>query len=305
VSAANRVTTAVITGCSTGIGRACVLRLARRGVRVWAGVRRPEDGRSVEEESRRVGAAEGVVRHVVLDVTDQASVREASERIARERGPGDVLGLVNNAGIVVAGPVELLPDEALEHQMAVNFLGAARVTRAFLGQVRRSSGRVVFVSSISGRVAFPFTWPYCASKYALEALADGLRLEQLAAGTGVRVSLIEPGPIATPIWEKSRVASEAAWHAAAAHEPEARGVYAPFMEALRRRAADRGGDDPPARVADAVEHALCSRRPKRRYLVGRRAWTLAAMARWMPTAWMDALIVGRLRSMPEAAPRGR
>ncbi len=305
MSAGVAVTTAVITGCSTGIGRECALRLAQRGVRVWAGVRREDDGRSVEEASRRAGVPEGGVRRVVLDVTDVGSVTEASARIARDHGPGDVLGLVNNAGIVVAGPAELLPDEALRRQMDVNFLGAARVTRVFMSQVRRSSGRVVFVSSISGRVSFPFTWAYCASKFALEALADGLRLEQRAAGTGVLVSLIEPGPIATPIWEKSRVEAEAAWHAATEQDPEARGVYAPFMEVLRRRVADRGGDDPPSRVADAVEHALCSRRPKRRYLVGRRARMLAAMARWWPSAWMDALIVGRLRSMLDTAPRGR
>src|SRR3954462_12272580 len=176
----------LIRGASTGIGRATALELARRGATVLAGVRDPADGEAL-------GPA---VTPLPLDATDAAPVAAAGEEAAR-RG---LDALVNNAGIAVTGPLEYLPLDELRRQLEVNTVVQLAGTQACLPALRASRGRIVNVSSVAGRVVLPLYGPYAASKFALEALSDALRQELEGA---VSVSVVEPGAIATPIWERS------------------------------------------------------------------------------------------------------
>jgi NAD(P)-dependent dehydrogenase (short-subunit alcohol dehydrogenase family) len=186
--------TVVITGASTGIGRACALHLDSLGFDVFAGVRKPEDGeRLAAEGSERL-------RPLQLDVTDAAQVEAAAREVGEAVGDRGLAGLVNNAGIAVSAPLEFIPIDELRHQLEVNVIGQVAVTQALLGLLRRGKGRVVNIGSIGGRVALPFVGPYAASKIALEALTDSLRRE--LRRTGVEVSIVRPGGIATPIWDR-------------------------------------------------------------------------------------------------------
>ena len=238
----------LVTGASTGIGRATALRLVRRGWRVLAGV-------------RREGAAPEGTEEVLLDVTDEQHVRAAAARV------DELHGLVNNAGIAVAAPLEVLPLAELRRQLDVNVVGQIAVTQALLPALRRARGRVVLVGSIAGRSALPFLGPYAASKHALEALCDALRVE--LAPWSIHVSIVEPGTIATPIWTKG---AEIAEEIQAQAPAETLALYRRRIDAFRRAAAAAGRRGaPPERVAEAVDHALTAERPKTRYLVGRDA----------------------------------
>ncbi|HEX6938496.1 MAG TPA: SDR family oxidoreductase [Longimicrobiales bacterium] len=274
----------VITGASKGIGRACALRLDRAGFRVFAGIRAAADG-----ESLRASASERLTP-IRIDVTDEVSIRAAAQRVAAAVGDAGLAGLVNNAGIAVGGPLEFLPTAEIRRQLDVNVVGQLAVTRAFLPLLRRARGRVVNMGSISGRMALPFTGAYAASKHALEAVTDALRLE--LAPWGLHVSIIEPGVIATPIWETSEAA---AMRLMEAYPPEAMEYYGGVLDLVRqtvRHSAEHGL--PPDEVAKAVEHALTARRPKTRYLVGPDA-RARALLRWLPDRLRDALILRRLR----------
>jgi NAD(P)-dependent dehydrogenase (short-subunit alcohol dehydrogenase family) len=185
----------LITGTSTGIGQACAARFATLGWRVFAGVRKDEDARSLEEE---IGPA---VSPVLLDVTDADSINATAGLIESETGDRGLDALVNNAGIVAAGPLEYLPIPELRKQLEVNVVGQLAVTQAVLPLLRRATGRIIMISSISGRVSLPMAGAYGASKFALEALSDALRLE--LRHWGMHVVLIEPGRIETPIWKTS------------------------------------------------------------------------------------------------------
>ena len=186
--------TVLITGASRGIGRASALALARSGHDVIAGVRDEEAGRALEAEGS------GRVRAVKLDVTDAASIAAAAEAV------GDRLdALVNNAGIAVGGVLEAVPLDELRHQLEVNVVGQVAVTQAVLPKLRAASGRIVFISSVSGRVSAPIMTPYTASKYAIEAIADGLRIE--LRPWGINVVLVEPGSIDTDIWRGADASS--------------------------------------------------------------------------------------------------
>ena len=185
----------VITGASTGIGRVCAFHMDKLGFRVFAGIRNESDGRSLIEGSA------GRITPLLIEVTDSVSALAAADRVAGAVGSAGLSGLVNNAGIVVAGPLEFLPLSELRKQFEVNVLGQIAVTQAFLPLLRQARGRIVNMSSIAGRVAFPYIGPYSASKYALEAISDALRIELLP--WGISVSVIEPGDVATPIWKKS------------------------------------------------------------------------------------------------------
>src|SRR3954454_20001606 len=200
----------LITGASTGIGEATALRLDAAGFRVFAGVRKAEDG----ERLRAKGS--GRLRVVEpLDVTNADQIAAAAKpakpaaaaRLAEQGWGGEPLrGIVNNAGIGIGGPLEGLELDDFRRTLEVNTTGQLAVPKAFLPQLRRSKGRIVNMSSIVGRVAQPFAGPYIASKFALEAVTDVLRIELL--GFGIDVIAIEPGTIATPIWEKSSQEAE-------------------------------------------------------------------------------------------------
>ena len=275
----------VVTGCSTGIGEACARRLAEAGHRVFAGVRKEADA----EAWRGKHAA---VRPILLDVRDEAAVRRAAAAVSAEVGPAGLQGLVNNAGIAVAAPLEYLPIDDLRTQLDVNVVGQLAVTQAFLPLLRQGRGRIVFISSISGLVATPITGAYAASKSALEALADALRME--LSEWGLEVVVIEPGQIATPIWDTSVRAAE---ERQTRMDPESATRYGWISRAGRVRAgqgAKRGLD--PSAVARAVEKALLDARPRTRYLVARE-WLLVRMLAALPDRWRDRMILGQLRKM--------
>jgi NAD(P)-dependent dehydrogenase (short-subunit alcohol dehydrogenase family) len=275
----------LITGASTGIGEACARRLDSAGYRVFAGVRRAEDG-----ERLRAGASSHLTP-VIIDVADVASIERARTEVTDALGGAGLDALLNNAGIAVAGPLELLPIDALRRQLEVNVIGQVAVTQAFLPLLRRATGRVVFMGSIGGRFSTPFLGPYCASKFALEAIADALRVE--LAQWRIHVSIVEPGSIATPIWNKSADAAETL---RGQFRPAEGADYGPALAAMSEAAAAtaRRGE-PASRVADAVLHAIEARSPKTRYLVGRDARIRAWLVRIVPDRLRDRLVARALK----------
>ena len=283
----------LISGASTGIGRACALDLARRGVLVFAGVRRPADGEDLRAQ------ADGRIVPVLLDVTDGETIASTVEAITATNGERALAGLVNNAGIVVAGPLEFLPLAALRAQFEANVVGLLALTQACLPLLRTGRGRIVNMSSISGRFASPLLGPYAASKFAVEALSDALRRE--LEPWDIPVSLVEPGKVATPIWEKSAAAFEVMLEGLAA---EASAYYGPAIERSRRRALRDSRNGIAAEEVAAVVHAaLTAVRPRTRYLVGRDAKIGALLARWLPDRALDRF-VRRARPSDAAEPRG-
>ena len=280
----------LVTGASTGIGAACALGLDRLGMRVFAGVRRAADGAALQREaSPRLTA-------VAIDVTDTGSIAGAARTITAVMGDAGLAGLVNNAGIAVPGPLEFLPLADLRRQLEINVVGQIAVTQAMLPLLRAARGRIVNMGSIGGRMATPFVGAYAASKFALEALTDALRVELRPWRIGV--SIIEPGAIATPIWQKSAREGE---RLRAAMPPEATRLYGQALEALRRGAARSERDAiPPDAVVAAVVHALTAPRPRTRYVIGRRAKVQAAIARWVPDRARDRLLTRVLR-LPDNA----
>jgi NAD(P)-dependent dehydrogenase (short-subunit alcohol dehydrogenase family) len=274
------VRSALITGASTGIGRTAALLLDSKGWRVFAGVRRDEDGRSLREAS-----SERLVP-VRIDVTDPASITAGAAAVDAELGTGGLDGLVNNAGIAVPGPLETLPISDFRLQIDINLIGQVEVTQAMLPAIRRATGRIVFVSSVGGRTALPFTGAYHASKFGIEAVGDSLRQE--LRPWGIHVSLVEPGSVATPIWEKGEGAADEI--SARAPEQHDR-LYGKTIERYRetvRKVAARGV--PPEQVAEVIEHALIAPKPKTRYLVGREAKIQARLGKVLPDRVFDRLI---------------
>jgi NAD(P)-dependent dehydrogenase (short-subunit alcohol dehydrogenase family) len=275
----------LVTGSSTGIGRAVALRLDRDGWQVFAGVRRRHDA-----ESLRAAGSERLVP-VMLDVTDAVQVADAAELIDKRVGEAGLDGLVNNAGIAVLGPLETIPIDDFRRQIEVNLTGQVAVTQAILSLVRRAGGRVVFVSSIGGRMALPFGAPYHAAKFGIEAVADCLRQE--LRPWGIDVALIEPGSIDTPIWERGeQIADEVAARAPAAQEE----LYGQMIERFRtavRRTAERG--IAPDKVAAVVANALTGRRPRTRYVVGADARGQALAHRLLPDRAFDWVVARAMR----------
>jgi NAD(P)-dependent dehydrogenase (short-subunit alcohol dehydrogenase family) len=269
---------ALITGASTGIGRATALRLAAGGWTVLAGVRAAADGGRLEAE-----APQGRVVAVTLDVTDPAQIAEAAARVSEQTAAGGLDALVNNAGIGIGGPLELVSVEDLRRQFDVNVFAQVAVTQAMLPALRRGGGRIVFVSSIGGRVAMAFTAPYAASKHAIEAFGDALRVELRTSG--VKVALVEPGSVATPIWDKSRVEAD---RVEVPPELQAQYGHVPAaMDKVLQDTARRGV--PPEAVAATIEHALTAPRMRARYVVGRDAKAMLLAKRLLPDLLFDRL----------------
>ena len=271
----------VITGATSGIGRTCAFHLDQLGFRVFAGMRQEKDGESLRRESR------ARIIPLLLDVTDGASVSAAAHAVAKTVGDAGLSGLVNNAGIVVSGPLEFLPLSEIRKQLEVNVLGQLTVIQAFLPLLRKARGRIVNMGSISGRMALPFLGPYAASKFALEAITDSLRLELLP--WGITVSIIEPGAVKTPIWEKSRAFSG---QLARNFPPQAFEHYGPAIIAFSssvEKTAEAGVR--PDVVAAAVLHALTARKPKTRYLVGRNTRLQVFLKKILSDRMLDKLVV--------------
>jgi NAD(P)-dependent dehydrogenase (short-subunit alcohol dehydrogenase family) len=275
----------VITGASTGIGEACAHHLAGLGMRVFAGVRKEQDG-----ERLRSAGGERVIP-VRIDVTDHASIHASVEEVESALGGQGLGGLVNNAGVAVSSPQEFLPAEELRRQLEVNVVGAVETTRAFMPLLRAGQGRIVNMGSVGGRVALPFVGPYAASKAALASLTEALRQE--LRPWRMWAAVVEPGAIATPIWEKGDREAQAFLDGL---PPEGHRLYGEAMDAGRRAAqAIAAKGLPPEDVARVVEHALTSPRPRARYLVGREAKTRAAARRWLPARAFEALVERELR----------
>lgn len=268
---------ALVTGASTGIGFATAQTLAREGYTVFAGVRSSAD-------LERLQALHDRVRPVLLEVRSEESITAAFNEIARSGVP--LHAVVNNAGIAVAGPLEYLPVDDVRRQFEVNVFGALAVTQAALPLLRKTSGRIVFISSVSGQIAPPFIGPYAASKFALEALADSMRIE--LAPFGIRVVVIQPGNVRTPIWAKGRSEKDALLARmpaiASTHYANVAGDLMRITEREERTgiAAER--------VAAAVLQALRAPRPRARYAVGNPPGWQRRIAALLPERLRDKLI---------------
>ncbi len=274
--------TVLITGASSGIGEACALWLQDKGYRAFAGVRKEADAEAIKKKSK------GHLMPVFLDVADEVSILEAARFVGCQTPRLD--GLVNNAGIAVAGPLEFLPIRELRRVLEVNVVGQVAVTQAFLPLLREAKGRVVLMSSISGRVAAPMMGPYAASKFALEAIGDALRRELWP--WGLEVSIVEPGSIQTPIWSKG-----VAWGEQLKQQlsPSATELYGRAIDGILNYISARDGQGlHPDEVARVVERALSTGRPKTRYVVGRDAKAGALLARFLPDRWVDRFIRRRV-----------
>src|SRR5688500_2718512 len=270
--------TVLVTGASTGIGEATAMHLREVGFTPIAGVRKDEDAERMEGLG---------LRTVKLDVTDADGIAAVRESLGDE----PLAGLVNNAGIAVAAPLEFLPIDRLRQQLEINLIGQVAVTQAFLPALRRARGRIVNVSSIGGRVALPLVGAYSASKFGLEGLSDSLRRE--LRGQGVDVILVEPGGVKTPIWKKGEQLADEMLEDV---PREAERLYGRMISTLRAETKkieeERGME--PSEVAEAIGTALTTSRPRARYVVGSDAKVRAPMARFLPPRVMDRLIVRAL-----------
>jgi NAD(P)-dependent dehydrogenase (short-subunit alcohol dehydrogenase family) len=271
---------ALVTGASTGIGRATALHLDAAGWRVYAGVRREEDAASLRE------AGSERLMPLILDVTDADQIATAAEQIGMETGKGGLDGLVNNAGIAVPGPLETLPIDDFKRQIEVNLNAQVAVTQAMLPAIRSATGRIVFITSIGGLMAFPMFGAYHAAKFGLEAVGDVFRQE--LKPWGISVSVVEPGSIATPIWDRGQAEADAIGDRARDGHTD---LYGNAIEAYRevaRKTGERG--IPPERVAKRIEHALSARRPRTRYLVGADARGQALASKILPDRVVDWIV---------------
>jgi NAD(P)-dependent dehydrogenase (short-subunit alcohol dehydrogenase family) len=260
----------LVTGASSGIGLASSSRLSQAGWRVHGGVRTDADAAALREQG---------IDPVELDVTDAAQIAAAAESVGNE-----LHGLVANAGIAIAAPLELVPLDELRRQLEVNVVGQVAVLQAVLPALRRARGRVVLMGSVGGRSALPFLGPYAASKHALEAFADVLRIE--LAPWGIAVSIVEPASVNTAIWTKGAEQADAMRQQLS---PRSQALYAARIARFREVALRRGPGVDPDVVARAVERALTAPRPKARYLVGRDAHLRAWIER-LPTRLRDRVL---------------
>ncbi|MFE0040217.1 SDR family oxidoreductase [Streptomyces sp. NPDC059015] len=273
----------VITGASSGLGKACALHLAKVGFHVFAGVRRPEDG----DELRL--SATGRLTPVVIDVTDEKTVSTAVHEVTGAVGEAGLWGLVNNAGIAVTAPLECVPSELMRRQLDTNVTGQLLVIQGFLPLLRAGSGRIVNVTSGLGNVAIPYLGAYAAAQFAKEALSDALRRE--LAPQGIPVTVVQPGAVLTPLWEKMSDAGSRALESA----PEPvhnlyRGTFPRFM--VNNETSARTSRTTPDDVARVIFRALVAKRPGTRYGVGRDARGSRVLARLLPDRAIDRILGG-------------
>jgi len=271
----------LITGASSGIGQSCALLLDQAGFRVFAGVRTDEAAFRLRNQ------ASPRLVPIKLDITDTHQIDHALELVSAALEPTEPLaGLINNAGIVVAGPLEHLPIALLRRQLNVNLVGQIAVSAAFLPLLRRGGGRIINIGSDGGWFAAPFLGAYSASKFAMEAVTDALRRE--IAPWSIRVVLVEPGCVETPVWDKTAVETDR--------------LMADFPESARRRYGERYRRGhallefgrrhamEPQRIARVVLHALECERPAIRYLAGMDCRALALAVRLVPDCIIDRAI---------------
>jgi NAD(P)-dependent dehydrogenase (short-subunit alcohol dehydrogenase family) len=273
--------TVLITGTSSGVGRACAEEMAGRGWRVLAGVRKEEDAEQVRALSP------DRIEPVILEVTDLDAIAALPDKVG-----GELHGLVNNAGLAMAGPLEYLPIEDVKRQLDVMLLAPFALTKAMIPALRAARGRVVMIGSIGGRTTLPFNGPYHAAKAGIDGFAGSLRQE--LAPFGVHVALVEPGSIKTEIWGK---AIEAGDKLRESLPEQGRRDYGERVERMAKAAADadRRGIAP-QKVADVVAHALTDEKPKTRYLVGVDARVQATLRAVLPDRALDR-VLGRVSGL--------
>ena len=271
----------VITGSSTGIGAAAALELDRHGFRVFAGVRSEADGRRLQQ------SASSRLTPILLDVTDPGQICARAAEVAAAVGPQGLAGLVNNAGIVVVGPIEVVPLEALRRQFEVNVLGTVAVTQGFLPLLRCGGGRIINVSSGNGFMAPPYFGPYAASKAAENSLSDCLRVE--LRRWHIPVSIVVPGSVATPIWQKSLATAD---RLAGESPVERYELYREDLDAVRITAHRLAEHAMPAQhVAEVVLAAMLAPRPKALYIVGTDSRLMRMGSRFLPIWLRDRLLM--------------
>lgn len=274
---------ALVTGCSSGIGRQTALHLAARGIRVLAGVRHSEDADSLRHECADL-------EPLILDVSDGASIEQVAQQLARDY-PQGIDGLVNNAGIAVAGPLELVDLDLWRSQYEVNVFGMVRLIQVMLPSLRKRQGRIINVGSAASHLALPMMGPYSSSKAAVERLSDALRRELRPAG--IQVIVVCPGQTATSIYSKSE--QDAMARLESADQPLGED-YLPrlrrFQELMHQSARFRVS---PERVAVKVGRAMLASRPRSRYHVGWDASASALVDHFVPTRLVDWIISRRLR----------
>lgn len=273
---------AVVTGASSGIGLATAKELARRGFHVLAGVRKQQDADRLTGEN---------VEPVIVDITDEEQVAALADRVARDPQGRRLGALVNNAGVALNAPVEAIPMDEWRRHYDVNFFGHVAVVQALLpALIAGGDGRLVNVSSIGGRVAFPTYGAYAASKFALEGFSDVLRRE--VSRLGVKVIVIEPGTIATPIWGKGIATMD---KLAATMTADQHARYDDLVTAMRKQSEEQGGGGvQPFRAAKVIADAIQSRKPRTRYRVGRDAKLLAVMSGLLSDHAFDRLVARNL-----------
>lgn len=277
----------VVTGVSTGIGLAAAKVLAARGFHVFGSVRKAADGERVAAE---VGPN---FTPLIFDVTDEAAVQAGARTVEAALGDATLAGLVNNAGIAVAGPLLHLPTEEFRKQLEVNLTGVVIATQAFaplLGArspAVRDPGRIVNISSVGGRTANPFMAPYNVSKFGLEGMSEALRRELLPFG--VDVIVVAPGAVATPIWDKADETDTARY---------ANTIYAPMLDRLRAYMLQLGRSGlPPERIGETIHEALTTPRPKVRYTVSPSMFQVF-MSEHLPKRTLDRIVGKRLGLLP-------
>jgi NAD(P)-dependent dehydrogenase (short-subunit alcohol dehydrogenase family) len=277
----------LVTGASTGIGRAAALALLGEGFTVFAGVR--DDAAAARLRGQAPAGTGSRLQTLALDVTDAGQVRAAAHHLDRELGTAGLWGLFNNAGISVNGPIEHLGLEGLRRQLEVNVIGQVAMTQAMIPLLRRARGRVVTTGSVAGFIALPGLAPYAMSKHAMEAFSDSLRRE--LRPWGIEVSLLEPGAIATDIWQKGQRDAdevERAW------PPEVVEHYGPLIAALRKAAAmSERRASPTDVVTRAVVHAFTAAKPRTRYRMGRDS-SVQKVISMLPDRWADAVLMKAL-----------
>jgi NAD(P)-dependent dehydrogenase (short-subunit alcohol dehydrogenase family) len=289
--AGNESGAVVVTGASTGIGRATALLLDEKGYRVFAGVRKEADAKSLAEEGS------DNLTPVTIDVTKESSIKSAKDEVERAVGTDGLVGLVNNAGVGDGGPVETMDLDVLRNVLEVNLVGQVAVTQAFLPLIRQVPGTIVFIASIGGRIASPFMSPYNTSKFAIEALGESLRQE--LAPWAIDVVVVEPGSIDTPIWKKG---AETIDDQFAKLSPTAKRLYSKQlkrMDEVLTETASRGIS--PETVAKVIHEGIRSEKPKHRYLVGKDAKIAARLKGSLPDRTFTKLI-GRQVKMPTDVP---
>ena len=289
--AGNESGAVVVTGASSGIGRATALFLDKEGYRVFAGVRKEADAKSL--------SADGSDRltPITIDVTEDRSIKSAKDEVASALGEEGLAGLVNNAGVGDGGPVETMDLDILRNVLEVNLVGQVAVTQAFLPLIREKPGTIVFIASIGGRVATPFMSPYNTSKFAIEALGESLRGE--LSPWGIDVVVVEPGSIDTPIWKKGAETIEDQFAKMPENTKRLYGKQLKRMDEVLTETAKRGIK--PGKVAKVIHTAIRSEKPKHRYLVGTDAKVAARLKGNLPEKTFSK-VVGRQFKMPTDVP---